>query len=180
MHEAKHTRIAKNAQIDARRIISEFDGLRCPIYDERKWSSKEASSCGGSKIANGSVCGNHFTTSLNTTYNDVAGVPPYTGIMFEIFSRSNIEILTFELDLQMENATDLSVEIYSLERAYASNVHNESAWELVANTVAVPAPKGNGVIVPVNYARHHGGKNFGQLIEPIWFYYRIVTVYVVY
>ena len=89
------------------------------------------------------------TTSLNTTYNDVAEVPPYTGIMFEIFARSNIEILTFEMDLRVGNATDLSVEIYSLEGAYAMLVNNESAWELVAKTVAILEPDGNGVIVPV-------------------------------
>lgn len=89
------------------------------------------------------------TTSLNTTYNDVAEVPPYTGIMFEIFARTNIEILTFEMDLRMENATDLSVEIYSLEGPFALLVNNASAWELVAKTVAIPEPGGNGVIVPV-------------------------------
>ena len=91
------------------------------------------------------------STSLNTTYNANKKVPPYTGIMFEVYSKDDpLEILTMELDVRFENAIDLSVEIYTLRGEYEFFVNDTEAWTLVAQTEAVPAPEGSGAIIPVD------------------------------
>jgi hypothetical protein len=91
------------------------------------------------------------STALNTTYNVRPDVVPYVGIMFSIFSKNPLEILTMELDIQFGDNTDLSVEVYSYEGRYDLVYNDPSVWRMIANTTAVPAPEeGTGVIIPVN------------------------------
>jgi hypothetical protein len=46
----------------------------------------------------------------NTTYNAVDTVPAYEGIMFEVFSKGDpLEILTLEIDVRLDNTSDLSI-----------------------------------------------------------------------
>ena len=86
---------------------------------------------------------------FNTTYNDEPEVPPYTGIMFEVTTRAEVVIVkAFELDLRLENATDLTVEIYTLQGNYGDVVGKPENWTLIANTEVVPSVRGGG-IVPV-------------------------------
>jgi hypothetical protein len=89
-------------------------------------------------------------TALNTTYNAHPDVVPYVGIMFSIFSKNPLEILTMELDIRFDNATDLSVEVYSYQGRYDLVYNDPSVWTMIANTTAVPAPEGTGAIIPVN------------------------------
>jgi hypothetical protein len=89
-------------------------------------------------------------TALNTTYNAHPDVIPYVGIMFSIFSKNPLEILTMELDIRFGSNTDLSVEVYSYAGRYDLVYNNPSVWTLIANTTAVPAPEGTGAIIPVN------------------------------
>ena len=87
---------------------------------------------------------------LNSTYNAENAIPPYTGVMFEVFAKVNMEILTLELDIRFENGVeDLSIEVYTKEGAFSAFVNDESAWEKVADTTMVPAPEGVGAIIPV-------------------------------
>jgi hypothetical protein len=87
--------------------------------------------------------------SFNTTYNDKQEVPPYTGIMFEVTARAEAVIVNaFELDLRLENATDLTVEIYTLQGYYGDEVGKPDKWTLIANTEVVLSFGGGG-IVPV-------------------------------
>lgn len=89
-------------------------------------------------------------TALNTTYNARPDVIPYVGIMFSIFSKNPLEILTMELDIRFGSNTDLSVEVYSYAGRYDLVFNDPSVWTLIANTTAVPAPEGTGAIIPVN------------------------------
>lgn len=81
-------------------------------------------------------------------YNRNDAVPPYTGIMFEMFSKTDIEILSMEIDIRLPDVTDFSVEVYSLVGSYDQFVNDESSWEHVATTTLVPAPEGEGGIIP--------------------------------
>ena len=88
--------------------------------------------------------------AYNTTYNDNREVPPYTGLMFEVTAIGDpLKILTLELDLRLENATDLSVEVYSLSGQFAELFNQPDAWDLVAATQVVVTPGGGGAVIPV-------------------------------
>jgi hypothetical protein len=90
--------------------------------------------------------------ALNTTYNPNPAVIPYVGIMFSVFSKNPLEILTMELDIRFGNSTDLdlSVEVYTYKGRYELIFDDPSVWTLVANTTLVPAPEGTGAIIPVS------------------------------
>jgi hypothetical protein len=90
--------------------------------------------------------------ALNTTYNAKPDVVPYVGIMFSVFAKKPLEILTMELDIRFGNSTelDLSVEVYSYKGRYELVFNDPSVWTLIANTTLVPAPEGTGAIIPVN------------------------------
>jgi hypothetical protein len=89
--------------------------------------------------------------ALNTTYNANKDVVPFVGIMFSVFAKTPIDILSMELDIRFGNSTDLSVEVYSYSGRYELIYNDPTYWTLVANTTAVPAPEGTGVIIPVGY-----------------------------
>jgi hypothetical protein len=89
-------------------------------------------------------------TALNTTYNAHPDVVPFVGIMFSIFSKNPLEILTMELDIRFGSNTDLSVEVYSYAGRYDLVFNDPSVWTLIADTTVVPAPEGTGAIIPVN------------------------------
>jgi len=89
------------------------------------------------------------TKSFNTTFNDNEDVRPYTGIMFELDSKTDVEILTFELDVHLEDATDLAVEVYSRKGTFQNYMNEPDSWELIANSTLVPAPEGAGAIIPI-------------------------------
>lgn len=88
--------------------------------------------------------------SYNTSYNDNLEVPPYTGMMFEVTARrAPVIIKAFELDLRLENATDLAIEVYSLPGSFEEKFDQPSEWTLVADTEVVLTAGGGGGIVPV-------------------------------
>jgi hypothetical protein len=87
--------------------------------------------------------------ALNTTYNADKDVVPFVGIMFSVFSKTPLDILTMELDIRFgTNNTDLSVEVYSYTGRYELIFDDPIFWTLVANTTLVPAPEGTGAIIP--------------------------------
>lgn len=86
---------------------------------------------------------------VQTPYNDNDAVPVYAGIMFEMFSKSEIEILSFEIDIRVKEKANLSVEVYTKQGGFSDAVNDESLWEKVADTKLVRAPEGEGGIVPV-------------------------------
>ena len=70
--------------------------------------------------------------------------------MFELTTTSEPVIVdTFELDLRMGNATDLAVEIYTLQGTYADFFNQSEEWTLIADTEVVLSAGGGG-IVPVH------------------------------
>ena len=93
------------------------------------------------------------TVAINTTFNSDTRVPTYTGIMFEIFPRMDLELLTIELDLripedEVEDA-DLSVELYTMQGSYELlKAYSENRWSLVTKGTAVILPGGQGAIIP--------------------------------
>jgi len=90
--------------------------------------------------------------SFNTTYNDNEDVPPYTGIMFEVTAIGDpLRVLTLELDLRLENATDLTVEVYSHAGRFVEVFDKPEAWDKVASTKAVVSRGGDAAIIPVQY-----------------------------
>lgn len=101
------------------------------------------------QVDNGGQCLRQM--SLNTTYNDVKEVPPYTGIMFEVFTKATpLQLLSMDLDVRFEPGMDLSVEVYTKLGGFNSGIGDESQWTKIADTVAVPAPEGVGAILPVS------------------------------
>lgn len=90
------------------------------------------------------------TKSFNTTYNDNDKVRAFTGIMFEMDAKTDLEILTFELDVHLDKATDLAVEVYSRKGMFAEYENAPESWDLIANSTLVPAPEGVGAIIPNN------------------------------
>jgi hypothetical protein len=86
---------------------------------------------------------------FNTTYNGDIDVPPYVGVMFEMSSFSDLEVLTFELDIRWDaEPTDLWVEVYTLSGSYAELFDQPEAWDLLASTDLVLAPEGNSAVIP--------------------------------
>jgi hypothetical protein len=89
-------------------------------------------------------------TALNTTYNANKDVIPYVGIMFSVFAKKPLDILTMELDIRFGDNIDLSVEVYTYKGRFDIIYNKPSFWTLVANTTLVPAPEGTGAIIPVS------------------------------
>jgi hypothetical protein len=84
-----------------------------------------------------------------TPYSNDARSLPYSGIMFDLFSKAEpLEILTIEFDVRNSAVTDYSVEVFTTDGAYASKISDRSLWRRVANAEAVPSPDGSGVIIP--------------------------------
>jgi hypothetical protein len=88
--------------------------------------------------------------ALNTTYNPNKDVVPFVGIMFSVFAKTPLDILTMELDIRFGDNTDLSVEVYTYKGRYDLIFNDPIFWTLIANTTAVPAPEGTGAIIPVS------------------------------
>jgi hypothetical protein len=88
--------------------------------------------------------------ALNTTYNANKDVVPFFGIMFSVFAKTPLDILTMELDIRFGDNTDLSVEVYTYKGRYDLIFNKPIFWTLIANTTAVPAPEGTGAIIPVS------------------------------
>lgn len=104
-----------------------------------------------------------FVESLTTPYNEVTAVPTYTGLMFKIYAKTEIEILTFELDLRLDPTTtsDLSVEVFSKAGTYVEATTDISQWQQISNTKIMPfSSSGNaGAIIPQN--------NFTPVVVPV-------------
>jgi hypothetical protein len=92
--------------------------------------------------------------ALNTTYNSDDRVPPYVGVMFEIFPRMDLELLTLQLDVRIppeEQNSDLSVEVYTMKGSYQAveaYSYDPSQWHLLTQTVGVLFPEGQGLVIP--------------------------------
>ena len=93
--------------------------------------------------------------ALNTTYNLDDRVPTYVGIMFEMFPKSDMELLTLELDVRIpedDEDVDLSVEVYTMRGSYEVTKaydYDPSKWLLIAKTTGVLLPEG-GLIIPTS------------------------------
>ena len=74
----------------------------------------------------------------------------FEGIMFNLKSQGGfVEVLTLELDVRVEDKTDLAIEVYTYNGDF-SNVHaRPDEWELLADTELVLYPDSSrGAIVP--------------------------------
>jgi hypothetical protein len=91
-------------------------------------------------------------TALNTTYNHDERNSPYVGIMFEIFPRMDLELLTIEFDVRIpedERDVDLSVEVYTMPGSFEIlKAYESDRWTLVTETKAALLPGGGGAIIP--------------------------------
>lgn len=75
--------------------------------------------------------------SINTPYNENDAIPTYVGIMFQIYANMDLDILTFEMDLRIDNTTsspDLSVDVYMKDGDYLTDVSNSLVWTKVASS----------------------------------------------
>ena len=90
--------------------------------------------------------------SFNTTYNDDDRVPTYYGVMFEMFPRVDMEMLTMELDIRIPSEhddPDLSIEVYTMKDSYeVLKAYDADSWTLVADTTGVLLPGEKGLIIP--------------------------------
>lgn len=111
--------------------------------------------------------------SFNTTYNDNEKVPSYTGLMFEVTAIGDpLRVLTLELDLRLENATDLSVEVYTRQGHFADVFDQPDAWDLVADTEVVLSADGGGIIpaqrfLPVRIGANQRQSFYVTMKEPL-------------
>jgi hypothetical protein len=91
--------------------------------------------------------------AITTDYNTIDRVP-YFGLMFEIFPRMDLELLTIELDIRIprgETDPDLSIEVYSMIGSYELlKAYDDARWSLVSTSKLVPVPGGGGGIIPSN------------------------------
>jgi hypothetical protein len=63
-----------------------------------------------SRLLQSQTCG---SGALNTTYEEIVEIPPYVGIMFTVRARAQpIDITTLELDLRLQDDSNLSVQVY--------------------------------------------------------------------
>lgn len=93
--------------------------------------------------------------AVNTTFNADTRVPTYVGMMFEIFPRMELELLTLELDVRIPEdeleGADLSVEVYTMKGSYELlHAYDENRWSLISKGTAVLLPGGQGAIIPRN------------------------------
>jgi hypothetical protein len=90
--------------------------------------------------------------AIKTLYNSDSRVPPYVGIMFEIFPKMDLELLTLELDLTIPNGVtdaDLSVEVYTMDGSFELlKAYSPSGWTQIADATATLLPGGQGAIIP--------------------------------
>eukprot|EP00977_Amphora_coffeiformis_P013288 scaffold3421_cov181-Amphora_coffeaeformis.AAC.28 len=85
---------------------------------------------------------------LQTKYNENSAIPAYPGIMFDVSTRTDMELFAMEIDIRLDQATTLDVEIFSTAGSFLANMHNESEWTKLADAKATVAPDGRGIIVP--------------------------------
>ena len=86
-------------------------------------------------------------STFETPYsNDDRGVS-YSGIMFDLFTKSELEILTLEIDVRLAEVTDFHVEVYTTAGGFLAKINNPSEWTLVAKTEAIIS-SGGGIIIP--------------------------------
>lgn len=85
---------------------------------------------------------------LKTKYNENPAIPAYSGIMFDVSSRRDMELIAMEIDIRLDQATTLDVEIFTTAGSFLANIHNESMWTKLADSKATVAPDGRGIIVP--------------------------------
>jgi hypothetical protein len=83
-----------------------------------------------------------FLQSFNTTYNFDNKVPTHTGIMFEMAARSDIEILTFELDVRLgsnilASKDNLAVEVYTTTGNFDVKLDQPDTWLKIVDTQLV-------------------------------------------
>lgn len=83
-----------------------------------------------------------------TEYNDNPAVPAYPGIMFDVSSRIEMELYAMEIDVRLEEATTMDVEIFTTPGSFLPNINNESEWTKLADVTATVAPDGRGIFVP--------------------------------
>jgi hypothetical protein len=76
--------------------------------------------------------------SLNTGYNENPEVPPFVGVMSGVYVKSDIEVLTLELDLRVDNTTIFWVEISSRVGVYGPSVNEMDHWQIIARIEAIP------------------------------------------
>lgn len=93
-------------------------------------------------------------TSINTKFNNDDRIPTYTGIMFEIFPKMDLELLTLEIDIRVDRTDkepDLWVEVYTLLGSYELfKAFTAERWSLVTETNVVLLPEGQGAIIPTS------------------------------
>lgn len=87
-------------------------------------------------------------STLVAPFNSDDRVPPYVGVMFEVYARQSLEILTLELDV-IRNATDLSVEVYSKDGSFDDFMNVPEAWTLASSTQGIPFRENGAVLIPV-------------------------------
>lgn len=88
--------------------------------------------------------------ALNTTFNGNKDSYLFAGIMFTLETKATaIDVTTLELDVELNLAEDLRVEVYSYPGTYDVLMRNPMPWQKLADTEAVANPSGGGVLIPV-------------------------------
>lgn len=87
----------------------------------------------------------------NTGFNDDLDVTAFQGMFFAMQTRDEpLEIETMEIDVRVDFATDLRIQVYTYKGLYNLQINKPESWTLVADVEAVPKPDGSGVILPAS------------------------------
>jgi hypothetical protein len=93
---------------------------------------------------------------LSYPFNANEDVTTYQGIAFtmELLGDMFVEVQTLELDIRVEDDTDLAIEVYAYDGDYASVLDNLDEWEILADTELVLNPDSSrGAIIPAHAFR---------------------------
>lgn len=100
----------------------------------------------GRTLNDAEQCSNFFM--FETELNNDSRRPPFHGIMFEVLPRAEMELVTIELDIRVDETSDLSVQVYTLNGSYLLlDAYDGSRWTRVANTKLVPIAGGSTAII---------------------------------
>lgn len=90
-------------------------------------------------------------------FNDNDDAVAFGGIMFNLKGQGDlVEVLTLDLDIRADDATDLAIEVYSYNGDFASAHADPDEWDLLANTQLVLYPDEYGFkggIIPAHAFR---------------------------
>lgn len=91
-----------------------------------------------------------LTTSLKTPTFSSGGIGNAKGIMFNLQSSSDVELLSLEFGVLSSSSSSVSVEVYIKQGSFSGFQNVQSQWTSLAFAQAKLSPDSNTAIIPAN------------------------------